>query len=243
MAASIWPHSEGMISTGKKNTINDFHIGFLGEEAKDDGSRFEKDFFWCVDPLDGTLPFIEGRPGFAVSIALVQKSGIPVLGVIYDPHQKTLVSSSYGGIVREFGSRWDSYNDQEFVWYLDHSLRKNPRFETIKELVSKIMNEQGASHLLIKEGMGAVMNAYHVWKNPNSIYFKLPKSEKGGGAIWDFAASVCLFNESGHQVRDFFGKDINLNPKHSLYMNRQGITFTSSPRLKQLLQEGLNHYF
>ena len=50
-------------------------LGLLAEESADDGSRFEKDHFWCVDPLDGTLQFSENQPGFAVSIALVSRSG------------------------------------------------------------------------------------------------------------------------------------------------------------------------
>ena len=48
-----------------------YDLGFLTEESADDLSRLQKDYFWCVDPLDGTLPFIEGGPGYAVSIALV----------------------------------------------------------------------------------------------------------------------------------------------------------------------------
>ena len=36
-----------------------YNLGYLSEEREDDQSRFEADYFWCVDPLDGTLPFIE----------------------------------------------------------------------------------------------------------------------------------------------------------------------------------------
>ena len=50
----------------------------LTEETEDDGGRLRADYFWCVDPLDGTLPFIEGRPGSAVSIALIARDGTPV---------------------------------------------------------------------------------------------------------------------------------------------------------------------
>ncbi|MFK7852270.1 MAG: inositol monophosphatase [Akkermansiaceae bacterium] len=50
-----------------------YDLGLLTEELEDDGSRLEKPAFWCVDPLDGTLPFTERRPGYAVSIALVAR--------------------------------------------------------------------------------------------------------------------------------------------------------------------------
>lgn len=42
------------------------------------------DYFWLVDPLDGTKEFIKGSSEFTVNIALIQKS-IPILGVIYVP--------------------------------------------------------------------------------------------------------------------------------------------------------------
>jgi myo-inositol-1(or 4)-monophosphatase len=39
---------------------------------------------WIVDPLDGTVNFIQGIPFFAVSIGLVE-DGMPVLGVVHAP--------------------------------------------------------------------------------------------------------------------------------------------------------------
>ena len=48
-------------------SIERFDLGLLTEERDDDRSRFEKACFWCIDPLDGTLPFIDNIPGYAVS--------------------------------------------------------------------------------------------------------------------------------------------------------------------------------
>ena len=38
-------------------------IAILTEETPDDGSRFEKDYFWSIDPMDGTLAFVEKKTG------------------------------------------------------------------------------------------------------------------------------------------------------------------------------------
>ena len=65
-----------------KESCERHDIAVLTEESIDDKQRFIKDYFWCVDPLDGTLPFIEGRTGYAVSIALVSQKGTPVIGVV-----------------------------------------------------------------------------------------------------------------------------------------------------------------
>lgn len=42
------------------------------------------DFFWLIDPIDGTRDFIRGRDCFTVNIALIKK-GVPILGVIVAP--------------------------------------------------------------------------------------------------------------------------------------------------------------
>lgn len=42
------------------------------------------DYFWLVDPLDGTREFVARRDEFTVNIALIER-GRPVLGVVYAP--------------------------------------------------------------------------------------------------------------------------------------------------------------
>ena len=39
-------------------------------EGKDSSNR------WIVDPLDGTMAFIESKPGYSVSIGLVARDGV-----------------------------------------------------------------------------------------------------------------------------------------------------------------------
>lgn len=58
--------------------------GWLSEETADNSDRLSRRAMWCVDPIDGTRDFIRGRPGWAVSVALVV-DGAPELGVLYAP--------------------------------------------------------------------------------------------------------------------------------------------------------------
>ena len=51
--------SQEMILKHIHPTCEEYDLGLLIEESNDDLSRFEKDYFWCIDPLDGTLPFVE----------------------------------------------------------------------------------------------------------------------------------------------------------------------------------------
>jgi len=63
----------------------------LSEEGKDIPYEIRKkwDYFWLVDPLDGTKEFINRNGEFTVNIALI-KNNTPILGVIYIPVTKDL---------------------------------------------------------------------------------------------------------------------------------------------------------
>ncbi len=77
-------------------TIEKYDLGLLTEESPDDNSRFEKEYFWCIDPLDGTLQYSKGKPGYSVSIALIKKDGTVMIGVVYDPAVKNLYHAVKG---------------------------------------------------------------------------------------------------------------------------------------------------
>ena len=81
----------------------------LSEEGKDipyeDRSKWE--YFWLVDPLDGTQEFIKKNGEFTVNIALVNK-GTPVLGVVFAPHVRELYFGAH-----QFGAyKVDGINEE-----------------------------------------------------------------------------------------------------------------------------------
>ncbi len=91
--------SEKLIIEHLTPSLEEYNLGLLSEEGTLphwQESRFLKEYFWCIDPLDGTLPFSQGKHGYAVSIALVTKEGEPLIGVVYDPHRKNLYSALKG---------------------------------------------------------------------------------------------------------------------------------------------------
>ena len=57
-------------------SLKEYDLGLLTEESVDDNSRFEKDFFWCIDPLDGTLCFSRNEDGYSISIALIDRKSV-----------------------------------------------------------------------------------------------------------------------------------------------------------------------
>jgi myo-inositol-1(or 4)-monophosphatase len=58
--------------------------GWLSEETEDDPQRLAASFVWVVDPIDGTVAFLKGRPYFTICAAVVA-DGRPVAGAVYNP--------------------------------------------------------------------------------------------------------------------------------------------------------------
>lgn len=57
----------------------------LGEEGASDTPIEPGTTTWVLDPIDGTTCFVSGLPSWCVSIACVDSSGHPFLGVVRDP--------------------------------------------------------------------------------------------------------------------------------------------------------------
>lgn len=57
---------------------------WLSEETTDGSGRLAAERVWVVDPIDGTRDYLRGRPGWAVSVALVE-AGRPIIGVLEAP--------------------------------------------------------------------------------------------------------------------------------------------------------------
>lgn len=67
-------------------TVNNSTVPILSEEGRDIpyDERKKWEYFWLVDPLDGTKEFVRKNGEFTVNIALIHKHK-PVLGIIYIP--------------------------------------------------------------------------------------------------------------------------------------------------------------
>jgi 3'(2'), 5'-bisphosphate nucleotidase len=106
------------------------------------------DFFWLIDPLDGTKEFIKRSGEFTVNIALVH-SNIPVAGVIYAP----VIDILY------FGSKETGVYKIEKGMEVQLSLVLKKR--TLKELQQKeqIMIVASKSHM--NEETSAFINQFH----------------------------------------------------------------------------------
>lgn len=209
-------------------TCNEFDIALLSEETEDDGNRFEKDFFWCIDPMDGTLAFINKQSGFSVSIALVAKDGTPYIGVVFDPSSNTIYHATRGNGVFKNGSPWEIKHTNDHLSYVtDRKLKDTPRAAEIESLLHEQVKDLGLNGITEIAGAGAVLNGILVLENGPACMLKLPKKENGGGSIWDFAATACIYQELGLPATNFEGGRLDLNKKNGTFMNQEGVFYAN----------------
>ncbi len=211
-----------------------YDLALLTEEAVDDKLRLERDYFWSIDPLDGTLPFTESTPGYAVSIALVSRLGEPLIGVVYDPVEDRLYTAVKGQGACRNGQPWllpstCIMKGKRLTLICDRSLTQQTHYPKMLKTVEAMAAEQGLLGLTIIHQGGAVMNACWVIEQAPALYFKPPKSQEGGGSLWDFAATACLFNELAAPVSDIYNQPLDLNRADSTFMNHRGVIFASAP--------------
>ena len=221
-------------------TLDAHDLGLLSEERPDDGSRQGRSRFWCIDPLDGTLPYIEGKPGYAVSIGLVSKSGEPLIGVVYLPAEDVLFRAIRGSGAQRNGAAFrahDAAGATSLAVLVDRSFDAHPHHGDIMSGLDEIVRAMSLSSFDIREGAGGVVNACRVLESAAGCYFKLPKPNRGGGSLWDFAATACLAREAGAIATDIFGAQLDLNRADSTFMNHRGVLFASNERLAQAVRQ------
>jgi fructose-1,6-bisphosphatase/inositol monophosphatase family enzyme len=229
-------HAEEAILNILTPTLKEYKLGLLTEESTDDNSRFNHDYFWCIDPLDGTLAFSRNEDGYSTSIALVAKDGTPVIGVVNNPRSGSLYYAIKGqGAFKNEQPLAVNRANQDLTLLFDQSYLKHPDYQTqIDELEIKL-KEHGYKNLIHHHLGGAVMNGITTIEMAPALYYKFPKKAQGGGSIWDFAASSVIQSEAGGFNSDFHHKPLYLNRNDSTFMNHNGVIYASFESLLELV--------
>lgn len=235
--------SQEIILNVLRPTCEIYNLALLTEESPDDGERLHKQAFWCIDPLDGTLPFIESVPGYSVSIGLLSREGEPLIGVVYDPLTQTVFHAIEGQ-----GAWKDSHPlmftelltpaNGTLIFLTDKSFAQDSLYEATIAEIDKIARNLGYAGATLKLQGGAAMNACHVLNGSAACYFKFPKPQLGGGSIWDYAATACLFKEAGLPFSDALGQPLVLNPEGSTFMNHCGVLFCHDQEIADRMIRG-----
>jgi len=164
--------------------------GWLSEETIDAPERLARRKLWVVDPIDGTRDYLRRRPGWAVSIALVE-DGQPVFGVLDAPAR--------GEVWRAAAGKGATCNGV-------------PIRVAAREVFA---GARVPSDGLPKNDADLVAVA-----KPNSIALRIAMVAAGEadlvatlrwGYEWDVAAAVLIAREAGAATSDAFGETLRFN--------------------------------
>ena len=177
---------------------------FLGEEfGYQEGKGHDAEWCWVIDPLDGTLNFINGVPHFCISIA-VQHKGVTQHGVIYDPVKDELFSASRGrgAMLNQRRIRVNVKDNLNNTFLsVGHAFRKVRNGEVVsyaKNHFDALLNVSEAGAQFRRTGSAALDLAY-VAAGRFDGYFEL------GLKPWDIAAGELIVKEAGGTVVDARG--------------------------------------
>ncbi len=235
VVTSVDIQAQRLILQALHSTMKSCELGVLTEESSDDGSRADQPYFWCIDPMDGTLPFSERRSGYAVSIALVSKAGDPVIGVVYIPDLEECYTSVKGMGLRLNGQPLERPSSvaHQIDWYMDRSLQSENYFEQVK---ADFLKWAGEESLVLHADFGGVRNAIGAITAQRGCYFKFPKHRRGCGSIWDYAATRLFAEEMNLCVCDVYGGRLQLNDPETTFMNKGGVVYATDEELVRFIQ-------
>lgn len=182
-------------------------VPMIGEEAFSDGRRVDfntHDYFWLVDPLDGTRAFVAGDGDFTVNIALIYK-GNPVLGVIYTPDKGEL----YAGYINEDGT------SRSYRYFEESDTEKDMR---TRSMPSKGLTVYASASPQSAEQIQAVLDQFKIAKVVRrSSSAKISAIANGKADIyprfgptceWDTAAGHAILRAAGGEITNIYGEPL-----------------------------------
>jgi myo-inositol-1(or 4)-monophosphatase len=204
------------------------HIGFWGEESNQPPSS---DYFWVVDPIDGTTNFANGLPLFAVNIALNQ-GPTTLLGVTLELPARRLYFAQLGK-----GAYERTENGQ------DRQLRVNNVDDLSRAFLTTGFPYHRTEHpdnnlaefsYFLRHSQGvrclgtSAMDLVNVARGVTAAYWE------GWLSPWDAAPGVLFVREAGGQVTDYLGRPWQLTSRTLIASNGQ-------PSLHEALVTGIQN--
>jgi myo-inositol-1(or 4)-monophosphatase len=188
----------------------------VGEEGGGQGAASETaDYFWYVDPIDGTTNFANGIPYFSVSIALTDANRCPLVGVVYDVTRDDVYAAIQGQGATFNGkplqvSQTSELINSVLVTGFPYDRMTSPD-NNLKEWSAFIVRTRSVRCL----GSAALDLAYVAAGRVDGYW------ERGINS-WDVLAGMLLVEESGGKVTDYAGNDTPQNKPDKRYLASNG---------------------
>lgn len=196
--------------------LNEFTPGIpvVGEESVADGNIPDlsgHEYFWLVDPLDGTKEFVKGSGDFTVNIALIHNH-VPVLGVIYAPVPGELYSGCGEGTALR--------------WMAESKAEKSIRTRDLPGEGLTVITSRGyTNHQKIEDFLSEfkVAKVLHRGSSLKMCLIAMGKADiyprPGETCEWDTAAGDAILRSVGGSIVDFNGVPLHYGHPERKFIN------------------------
>ena len=195
---------EELTKSRKKFSVLSEEIGEL--------KNSDKDNYWIIDPIDGTVNFLHGIPHFAISIALKSNKEI-VSGLIFDPikNEMFLAEKDQGAYLNNQKITVSKRKKirESLILTGGPSFSEKNRSEVFKEYIK--ISEHTLSPLR-KMGSASLDIAYVAAGRADGYFQRNLK-------YWDIAAGIILVKEAGGLISDYCGKANFISEKKIIASN------------------------
>jgi myo-inositol-1(or 4)-monophosphatase len=176
-------------------------FGILAEEGpEDEAVPLEAEYLWIVDPICGSLNYVQGMPYFGVSIALRAHGAIRV-GAVYDPCRDEMFAASLSSHstlngntigVQQISEGYDAF---EKAWVGTDWPHEQQKLDQAMEIAT-IMSRQ----VISLSAMGSpALGLCNVACGRMHAYWALDLK------IWDLAAGGLILTRAGGTLTDDHG--------------------------------------
>ena len=175
-----------------KEMLKPTGLPFVSEEdLPPDRSRFGR--YWLVDPLDGTVEFVNRNGEFTVNIALIENKR-PVLGVIYAPVTDQLWAAENGKMITENGKR-KVLRSPFSVFRSPFSVlvSRSHRTPEVDEYIDKVLRPQHPD--LVIDTQGSSLKFARLVEGTADVYVCYSKTKE-----WDTAAADAILTAAGGKI-------------------------------------------
>ncbi|MEM9620445.1 MAG: inositol monophosphatase family protein [Pseudomonadota bacterium] len=179
----------------------------------------DSEYTWIIDPLDGTLNFLQGIPHFAVSIGIMRGKHLEH-GVIVDPirNEEFVASRGYGAQLNGKRIRVSNRHKLEDC-VLGTGIPPGSVQTRLTPYMQSLNTLTGTCRGMRRAGSAALDLAYVAAGRLDGFW-------EMGLSRWDIAAGIVLIREAGGFVGDFSGGEnywqsgdiVTANPKTFRHM-------------------------
>lgn len=171
-----------------------YNIPILSEE--NDNIEYDKrkdwEYYFCIDPLDGTKEFIKKNDEFTVNIALIYKNE-PVLGVVYAPALEEMywakkMEGAYKNSLKLPLNKNQNSKEKLFV-----VASKSHLSDETQDFINKLESKE-----IIQISRGSSLKLCMVAEGIADVYPRLAPTME-----WDTAAADAIVRESGKMTYQF----------------------------------------